>query len=231
MWLGRGDFMKKEIEAFCCWSGGKESALSFYRAEDSGIHITYLINMISEDGRYSRSHGVESELLRSQGDSIGVPVLQYRTTWESYEEEFKRAVSEVKGKGVYRGVFGDIDLQEHRDWIERVCKEMEVQPFLPLWKRKREDLLIEFVEEGFNAILVTVDSRFLGEQWLGRKIDREFISDLMKMRGVDLCGENGEYHSFVYDGPIFKKPVEFRVGERRLRGNHWFLELKCLNSF
>jgi len=187
--------------------------------------------MISEDGRYSRSHGVESELLRSQGDSIGVPVLQYRTTWESYEEEFKRAVSEVKGKGVYRGVFGDIDLQEHRDWIERVCKEMEVQPFLPLWKRKREDLLIEFVEEGFKAILVTVDSRFLGEQWLGRKIDREFISDLMKMRGVDLCGENGEYHSFVYDGPIFKKPVEFRVGERRLRGNHWFLELKCPNSF
>jgi len=223
--------MKKEIEAFCCWSGGKESALSFYRAKGSGIHITYLINMISEDGRYSRSHGVDSELLRSQGNSIGIPILQYRTTWESYEGEFKRAISKVKEKGICVGVFGDIDLQEHRDWIERVCKEMEVQPFLPLWKRKREDLLIEFVEEGFEAILVTVDPLFLGEQWLGRKIDKEFISDLMKMKGVDLCGENGEYHSFVYDGPIFKKPVEFRVGEKRFRDNHWFLDLKCPKSF
>jgi len=223
--------MKKEIEAFCCWSGGKESALSFYRAKGSGIHITYLINMISEDGRYSRSHGVDSELLRSQGNSIGIPILQYRTTWESYEGEFKRAISKVKEKGICVGVFGDIDLQEHRDWIERVCKEMEVQPFLPLWKRKREDLLIEFVEEGFEAILVTVDPRFLGEQWLGRKIDKEFISDLMKMKEVDLCGENGEYHSFVYDGPIFKKPVEFRVGEKRFRDNHWFLDLKCPKSF
>ncbi len=217
--------MIERIEAFCCWSGGKESALSFYLSKGLGICITHLINMISEDGRHSRSHGINPELLRRQAELMKVPIIQQKASWENYEDEFKKAVSEIKGKGAHTGVFGDIDLQEHRDWIEKVCGEMEIQPILPLWGLKREDLLLKFIEAGFKAIVVTVDSEFLDEGWLGREINEEFITDLEKLGNIDLCGERGEYHTFVYDGPIFDRAIEFTMVKKIFRGKHWFLEL------
>ncbi len=222
--------MIERTDAFCCWSGGKESALSFYFAERSGIRITHLINMISEDGRHSRSHGINPELLRRQAELMKVPILQQKASWENYEDEFKKAVSEIKRKGAHAGVFGDIDLQEHRDWIEKVCGEMEIQPVLPLWGLKREDLLLKFIEAGFKAIVVTVDSEFLDEGWLGREINEEFITDLEKLGNIDLCGERGEFHTFVYDGPIFERAIEFTMGEKIFRDKHWFLELILLRK-
>lgn len=215
----------KKAKAFCCWSGGKESVLSFYKAERAGIRITHLLNMISEDGKHSRSHGLNPRLLKLQGLALQVSILQRRTAWVNYEEEFKKAILELKEKGIGAGVFGDIDLQEHRDWIERVCEETGVEPVLPLWGRRREGLLQEFIDAGFEAILVVVDSKFLGKEWLGRRIDKKFVSDLEKMSHIDLCGEKGEYHTFVYDGPIFQSSIGFTVGERILKDNYWFLEL------
>ena len=216
----------ENLMAFCSWSGGKESALSFYRGSKSGMEISYLVNMISEDGKRSRSHGVISELIKSQAKAIGTPIVQRETTWETYEEEFKKTASELRRKGVHIGVFGDIDLKEHRDWIERVCAETGIKPILPLWEEKRKELLLEFIAEGFQAIIVAIHSDFFDPEWLGRKIDRQFLFDLEKVEGIDLCGEHGEYHTFVYDGPIFKKPVEFIIGEKRWREKHWFLELR-----
>jgi uncharacterized protein (TIGR00290 family) len=215
----------KNPKAFCCWSGGKESLLSLYRAKNSGIHISYLVNMISEDGKYSRSHGISSRLLRLQAEALETPLVQKRTTWKTYEEKFKKAVSDFKKEGIQAGVFGDIDLQEHRDWVERICKEVGIKPILPLWKEKREKLLEEFIQLGFRAIVVATNAQFLDEEWLGRQINKEFIENLSALGNIDLCGENGEYHTFVYDGPIFKKPVEFTTGERILRDGHWFLQL------
>jgi len=212
--------------AFCSWSGGKESALSLYRASKSGVEISCLVNMASEDGKRSRSHGVISELINSQAEAIGIPIVQRKTTWESYEEEFKKTTSELRRKGIHVGVFGDIDLKEHRDWIERVCSETGIKPVLPLWEETRKELLLEFIDKGFQAIIVAIHSDFFDPEWLGRKIDRQFILELEKVERIDLCGEHGEYHTFVYDGPIFKKPVEFQIGEKRLREKHWFLELR-----
>jgi uncharacterized protein (TIGR00290 family) len=212
------------MRAFCSWSGGKESALAFYRAIWDGIEVKCLLNMVSEDGKRSRSHGISSKLIRLQADAMGIPIIQRKTTWENYEEEFKKALSDFRKEGVFAGIFGDIDLQEHRDWVERVCKGAGIKPVLPLWKEQREKLLEEFIDAGFKAVVVAVTDS-LGEECLGRQIDYNFINDLKGLKDVDLCGEKGEYHTFVYNGPIFKKPVEFITGKKILRDKHWYLEL------
>lgn len=213
-------------KAFISWSGGKETSLACYRVtQNQDIKVAYLLNMVSEDGKRSRSHGVSSALLKAQSDALGIPIIQRRTTWGSYEEVFKKAVSGLKKEGIEIGIFGDIDLQEHRDWVERVCKEIEIKPLLPLWKEDREELLQEFIRIGFKAIVVAAKADLLGKEWLGRRIDEEFIEDLKKLNDVDLCGEKGEYHTFVYDGPIFKRPVRFAVGKKVFRDKHWFLKI------
>ena len=218
--------MTEAIKAFCCWSGGKESALSFYKLKKSGVNILCLVNMIDSSGKRSRSHGIIPDLLRLQSDAMGIAVIQRRTSWRNYENEFRKAITDLKSKGIKAGIFGDIDLQEHRDWVERVCSELDVEPVLPLWKEKREDLLGEFIGVGFKAIVVAVQSDFLGRKWLGRKIDERFMMDIKKL-DIDICGEKGEYHTFVYDGPIFRKPVEFSTKRKILKNKHWFLDLAC----
>jgi len=215
------------MKAFVSWSGGKETSLACYKIMQSqDAKITYFLNMASEDGQRSRSHGVSSQLLKAQAQAAGVPIIQKRTTWENYEEKFKKAVLELKKKGVNAGIFGDIDLKEHRDWVERICRDVGIKPMLPLWQRKREEILREFIQAGFRAMVVTTAVNFLGIEWLGRQINREFIEDLKILKDIDLCGEKGEYHTFVYDGPIFKKPVELVIGKKILNNKHWFLGLE-----
>jgi uncharacterized protein (TIGR00290 family) len=215
------------MKAFISWSGGKDTSLSCYKAmQNIKIKVVYLLNMVSNDGKYSRSHRVSADLLKAQAKAMGIPIIQRKTTWRSYEEEFKKAVLEFKEEGIKIGIFGDIDLQEHRDWIERICKDVGIKPILPLWKEEREKLLKEFIKAGFRAIVVATNAQFLGKEWLGRQINKEFIEDLRVMKNIDLCGEKGEYHTFVYDGPIFKKSVKFIAGKKILKDKHWFLELK-----
>jgi uncharacterized protein (TIGR00290 family) len=215
----------EKIKAFCCFSGGKESCLSLYKAmQNKNIKIKYLLNMINEDGMYSRSHGISSELLKLQADAIGIPIVQRKTSWENYEEEFKKVVSEFKKENISYGIFGDIDLQEHREWVERVCKDLGIKPILPLWKEEREKLITEFIDAGFKAIVVSTRAEILGKEWLGRMIDEKFINSLKKIN-IDLCGELGEYHTFVYEGPIFKNKVGFDIGKKILKDKNYFLEI------
>lgn len=217
---------EKTTKAFVSWSGGKETSLSCYKAmQNKDIKITYLLNMVSSDGKHSRSHGVNSSLLQLQAEAIGIPIIQRKTTWDTYEEEFKKATLGFKKEGITVGVFGDIDLQEHRDWVERVCKDVGIVPLLPLWKERRERLLKEFINLGFKAIIVATQAEFLGKEWLGRRIDKKLVKELKAIGNIDLCGEKGEFHTFVYDGPIFKKPVEFSFGKKTQKNGHWFLEV------
>ena len=224
------------MKAFVSWSGGKETSLACYKAmQNKNLKVKYLLNMISEDGKHSSSHGLDSGLLRAQSDAMGIPIIQEKTTWEGYEKVFKRRLSRLKESGVEIGIFGDIDLQEHRDWVERVCREIGIRPVLPLWKEDREVLLKEFIQAGFKAIVVATKADLLGKEWLGRRIDKGFIKNLKKQSNVDLCGEKGEYHTFVYDGPIFREPVRFTTARKvfkdkprscaQERGKRWFLEI------
>jgi diphthine-ammonia ligase len=215
------------VKTFISWSGGKEASLSFYRAiQNRDIEVACLLNMMAEDGEHSRTHGIGSGWLRLQADALGIPIIQRKTSWQTYEKEFKAAVSGFKTEDIRTGIFGDIDVQEHRDWVERICHETGIRPILPLWKEERESLLKEFIRAGFKAVVVATRAESLDRAWLGRSIDEGFIEELKAMDHIDFCGENGEYHTFVYDGPIFRKPVEFTSGEKVLRDGHWFLEIR-----
>ena len=209
------------MKVFSSWSGGKECALATYKAISQGHEVLYLLNFISEDGERSRSHGTKASVLALQAEAIGIPLIQVQTSWEDYEENFKKAVRELQDKGIEGGVFGDMDLEEHREWVERVCSEMGIKAILPLWGIKAEDLIEEFLKLKFKAIVIATR---LEENFLGKLLDKALVKQISKL-GSHPCGENGEYHTFVTDGPIFRKALKVTRGERKRRDNVWFWEI------
>ncbi len=215
-------------DAFVSWSGGKDSCLACYRAIASGIRVRYLLNMVTEDRRWSRSHGLSAELLRVQAKALGIPLVQQRTTRASYEAEFKNMLLAFKQEGITLGVFGDIDFNEHRQWIERVCSAGGVTPHLPLWRQNHEEILKDFIRLGFESVIVATRADLLGEEWLGRKIGPDFVADLSKLGNITPCGEAGEYHSYVINGPLFRRRIEIQEARKELKDGHWFLRIaKC----
>ena len=215
-------------EAFVSWSGGKDSCLAYYRAVASGIKVRYLLNMVTEEGKWSRSHGLSSELLRVQAEALGIPLVQQRATDNNYEAEFKKALKAFKKEGITTGIFGDIDFNEHRQWIDRVCAAGGVTPRLPLWMKNQEKILRDFINLGFESVIVATNADFLGEEWLGRKIDSAFLADLKELRktkNMTPCGEAGEYHTYVINGPLFGKRVEIKETSKELKDGHWFLRI------
>ncbi|MEM2925404.1 MAG: diphthine--ammonia ligase [Methanocellales archaeon] len=212
------------MSMFVSWSGGKESCLACYKAMQAGLTISHLLNFVDEAGRRSRSHGLRVELLQAQSIAIGIPIIQRPTSWETYEQEFKKSALELKRIGVEGGVFGDVDLQLHRDWVERVCAEIGIKPILPLWYMKREQILNEFIGAGFKAIVVAAKPNLLDKEWLGCRVDEEFLRELSE-RKIDLCGEGGEYHTFVIDGPIFKKRINIVESIKLLWNGKWILDI------
>ncbi|MEM2086441.1 MAG: diphthine--ammonia ligase [Archaeoglobaceae archaeon] len=213
------------MKAFASWSGGKDSCLALYKALQSGAEVKLLLNTITEDGLYSRSHGIRAEVLKKQAEAIGIDILQIKTSWGDYEKNYKEALLRLKSEGFTHGVFGDIDLEVHREWIEKVCRSVGIEVVLPLWKMKREEIVREFINAGFRAVVCSVKESILGKEWLGKEIDESFIEE-MKKRSVDVCGENGEFHTFVYDGPLFKKPLKLKFGEIRQRKGYNFIEIE-----
>lgn len=216
------------VEAFASWSGGKDSCLAMYRAISSGIKVRYLLNMVTEDGQWSRSHGLSAELLKIQAQAMGIPLVQRRTADSSYETEFKNALASFRQEGITAGVFGDIDFNEHRQWIDRVCGASGITPHLPLWLQDQAELLKEFIRLGFESIVVATRADKLGEEWLGRRLNGAFLADmneLRKTKDITPCGEAGEYHTFVINGPLFHKRIEILQSNRELKGNHWFLRI------
>ena len=190
------------------------------------IKVAFLLNMLTETGECSLSHCLPADLLQDQAKAMGIPILQRKASRKEYEKEFKQAIADLKCQGVEAGVFGDIDLEPHRDWLERVCREMAIKAFFPLWNGRREDMLEEFIGEGFRSRVVVTDEAALGAEWLGREIDRAFMDQIKNLPHVDACGEKGEYHTFVYDGPIFKEPVRFHEKDRVSIEKHRVLKLE-----
>jgi len=210
--------------AFCSWSGGKDSCLALYKALKEGCEARYLLTIMSEEGG-SRSHGISEGLLSEQSEKLGMEMIRRRASWDNYEKEFLGALRELKRKGVECGVFGDIDTQEHLDWVARVCKTAGMQYLEPLWKHDRTDVLREFIDAGFRAIIVSCDGNRMGEGYLGRDLTLG-LADELRSINVDPAGEYGEYHSFVYDGPIFRERIEFKAGGVRRNKNYLFLEIE-----
>ena len=212
--------------AFVSWSGGKDCCLACYRAASLGLEVRYLLNMVSEDGQRARSHGLDARWVRRQAEAMGLPIIQQRTSDSEYEVEFKRALAGFRDMGITEGVFGDIDFEEHREWNRRVCAAAGIEMHLPLWQEDQSKLLDEFIRSGFEAMVVTTKAEQLGKEWLGRKLDRSFAADLAAVEGVTPCGEAGEYHTLVVDGPLFKHRVQIVAASPVLKDGYWFLDIK-----
>jgi uncharacterized protein (TIGR00290 family) len=217
-------------KAFISWSGGKDCCLSAYQVKQQGIDPVYLLNMVTEDKRRSCSHGIGAEWIRQQAEAIGIPLLQFPTTSETYQTVFKNALKELHYDGISTGVFGDIDFEPHREWIEQVCKPAGITPMLPLWGRNQNEIVAEFLELGFQARVIAVRADLLGQEWLGRLVDREFLKDIANLnKGITACGEAGEFHTLVVDGTIFKKRLEISDAAAEKRGGHWFWDIKKID--
>jgi diphthine-ammonia ligase len=219
------------MKAVMSWSGGKESCLACYKAISEGFEVSHLLNFVSKDGRCV-GHGIDPKLARAQSQALGIPIIQRMVTPDTHEREFKKAIRELKQRGIEGAVFGDIQdipLPLHEGWIDRVCSELGITPVKPLWGKDPKQILSEFVSEGFEALIIKVKVALLGEEWLGRKIDEVFVKDLEKLQeksDFNLCGELGEYHTFVYDGPLFRKRLRIFDFEKTLTKGCWFLDIR-----
>lgn len=195
--------------AFFSWSGGKDSMLALHRALDAGVQVEALLAMYDETGERSRSHAISRELMAAQAAALGIPLVMRSASWRDYEAVFVDQLRQFAAQGLTHGVFGDIDLQPHRDWEEKVCSSAGISALLPLWQQDRRALAQQVIDLGFRARVVCVDARWLDASFCGAEYDEAFLARLPA--GVDACGENGEFHTFVFDGPRFVQPVAHRV--------------------
>jgi uncharacterized protein (TIGR00290 family) len=213
-------------QAFASWSGGKDCCLALHRAKAGGIDARYLANMVTEDGKRSCSHGISAAVIKRQSEALGIPIVQRPTTGDNYEAVFITTLKDFKQEGIEAGVFGDIDFQPHREWIEKVCAAAGITPHLPLWQENQQKLMEEFIDAGFKAVVVAVKAELLGKEALGRTVDRKFLAYLAELdKGITPCGEAGEFHTLVIDGPLFQKRLEIIETEKVTRGDYHFLEI------
>ncbi|MFC5701498.1 hypothetical protein ACFPVX_09380 [Cohnella faecalis] len=226
--------MKKK--AALSWSGGKDSCMALERLERGGEYeVSCLLTTVPQEIGRTFGHGERLELIRAQADALGLPVEFISCSFESYTEDYVRSLLEAKAKYRLSAVaYGDLFLAEHREWGTGVAKKAELEAVYPLWMapsaegvapgtapaawNEREATrqgLLRFVESGYRAIVIRVKDNALSADWLGRELDRSFYEDILRLSEVCPMGEGGEYHTFVYDGPLFQWPVVFERGETR----------------
>ncbi|ANO48999.1 ATP-binding protein [Flavobacterium columnare] len=198
------------------WSSGKDSALALHKIlQTNEYEVTTLLTSVNKQYNRISMHGVRTELLEEQAKSLKIPLhkmeIPEAPTMEVYENIMRTTLSNFKDKGISISVFGDIFLQDLRDYREEKLKELGFKGVFPLWKIDTKELIHTFLNLGFKTIVTCVNERYLDKRFVGRIIDLQFINDLPK--NVDPCGENGEFHTFTFDGPIFSKPIEFELGE------------------
>lgn len=197
------------MKATVSWSGGKDSCFACYKAMEEGFEIQSLLTMMNNRGE-SSFHMINADLLDAQSEAIGIPIVKCKTAPEIYEHDFKNSLRQLRSAGVGGIVTGDIfEVAQHEaGWLERVCKETGMKPIRPLWRRNTRQILDEFIDLGFKATVVRVNLGLLGKEFLGRSLDTEFLSELARLENVDPCGERGEYHTLVTDGPLFNNRIE-----------------------
>ncbi|GAA5520431.1 diphthine--ammonia ligase [Aliifodinibius salicampi] len=228
------------------WSGGKDSSLCLLKLLESDQYdICRLLTTVNQEKGRVSMHGIREELIHLQAGQIGIPLhcvmLPDQLDMEQYDRIMSESLQAFKREGVHLGAFGDIFLEDLRKYRENKLREINVEAIFPLWNKDTDRLAREFIDLGFRAIIVSADGRKLDASFVGREFDHQFLKDLPE--GVDPCGENGEFHSFVFDGPIFKDPVSFEKGKlversyeapgdsaysfsnRPAQGSSWFLDL------
>ena len=217
------EFMKEKI--LLSWSGGKDSALALYEIQkDSNYEIAALLTTVTADYNRVSMHGIRKTLLELQGESLGLHLENISITKEASQEKYDSAMLDIltkyKKRGVMSVVFGDIFLEDVKIYREKNLSKIGMKAIFPLWKKDTRERASSFIKLGFRTIVTCVDSNFLDKKFVGRKFDEQFLSELPS--NVDPCGENGEFHSFVYDGPIFRNRISHKIGETCLRDNRFY---------
>lgn len=208
--------MKK---AWLNWSSGKDSAMALYHVQQGDEYkVAKLFTTLSETNDRVSMHGLRKELLLEQVQNIGLPLqiadLSTDTSLDTYNQLMEKECLKLREEGYAHSIFGDIFLEDLREYREKQLENIGIQCVFPLWKKNTTELMYEFIDLGFEAIVVCTNSRYLEDDFCGRLIDNQFLKDLPA--NVDPCGENGEFHTFVFDGPIFKNPVNFKVGKKHI---------------
>jgi len=207
------------------YSGGKDGALALYRMLADGHKPVAIITTVNVEQNRSWFHGIQEDLLKSISDSLKIPLISCACVPGEYAEAFETGLIKARQWGATACAFGDIDLGAHRQWNEDRCKNAGLTCILPLWKQSREDLVREMIDLGFKALIKIVQSDKLDESFLGKDLTIPLIEKI-KLTGSDVCGENGEYHTFVYDGPVFAHPVAFEKGNVIDFGTHKAIDIR-----
>ncbi|MCY1663601.1 MULTISPECIES: diphthine--ammonia ligase [Chryseobacterium] len=198
------------------WSSGKDSALALYKIlKEEKFEVTSLLTSINKEFQRISMHGVHVSLLEKQAESLGFPLIKMELpkepTMEEYRELMSKTMNDLKSQGITHSIFGDIFLEDLKKYREDQLRSIGMEGVFPLWKINTTDLIREFLDLGFKTIVTCVNETYLDKSFAGRIIDEDFIKDLPE--NVDVCGENGEFHTFTFNGPLFKNPVEFEIGE------------------
>lgn len=210
--------------ALVSWSGGKDSCFAALKAMQEGYQPAILLNVLNEEGKISRSHGIPASILQAQARSLNLPIHLIASSWKDYEVNFTTALKNLKTQyDLTHAIFGDIDLEDHRLWEEKVCANAELTAVLPLWQQDRKTLVLEMLASGIKTLIVSCNET-MGERFIGTLLTREVVEDLEAI-GIDPCGENGEYHTLVLDGPGFLFPLDVSIKQVLSHQNYWFADL------
>lgn len=206
--------MEKFVTSF---SGGKDCALAMYLMKERGFIPDSIIITVKETDSWT--HGINLKMIEEYENVLGLKVYPVFCRMDNYEEEFENTLRRIKKeRGVNICVFGDMDIEQHLNWNKTRCKNTDMKAIMPLEKIDREEAVLKFIDSGFKAIIKKVNLNYLNESFLGRELNRETIEDIKRYAKeknieIDLCGENGEYHTVVFDGPIFNRKLEYSFGE------------------
>ncbi|MGL4910947.1 MAG: diphthine--ammonia ligase [Romboutsia sp.] len=212
---------KKFIMSF---SGGKDSTLALFRMIKRGYTPIGLLVTVKKGENGSWTHSINKELLTRVSKSLDIPLFLVECEVSEYEAKFTQTLLKAKEMGASCCVFGDIDIQDHRKWCEERCKEAGIKAVLPLWQEDREKLVYEFIDNGFSTIIKKVNLTYLPSDLLGKVLTREIVREIKDLK-CDPCGENGEYHTFVVDGPLFKDKIDFKINKIIIDGDYGNLDI------
>jgi uncharacterized protein (TIGR00290 family) len=207
------------------WSGGKDSALALMRARSRGLDVTRLLNVYDPATDRVRFHATRTTLIRAQADAIGIELRQCGVAWDRYEPAFREMLDGLRAEGFRGVVFGDIHLADVRAWYEDRVRAAGLEHVEPIWGEPPGALVAEFVASGSRAVITCCELPKLDDTWLGRIIDERFVAEI-GATGIDPAGENGEYHSFTFSGPLFRSPVHWRAGVVHREGKFAQLDLE-----
>ena len=207
------------------YSCGKDSTLALHKMLEQGHEPVCLVVMVNETAGRSYFHGADHAMLKRYSEALDMPMILCPADGTAYQQAFGEGLAKAKAMGAEAACFGDIDIEQNRQWEEERCETAGLIPCFPLWQREREENVHELIRLGYRCLIKSVNRMLLPMELLGTCIDEDSIR-IMKSAGVDICGENGEYHTLVVDGPVFRKPLSFQMGDKIELGNYAVVDIR-----